>query len=61
MKKRIGLTAYLLILLVFHSCNGDLFVNDFRFSDSELTLDGNGDAYFLNQCRTWAKPDVQWR
>ena len=44
MKKIIDLTAYLLILLVFYSCNGDVFVDDFRSSDSELTLDGNGDV-----------------
>ncbi|QIU93842.1 hypothetical protein [Bacteroides faecium] len=44
MKKCIDLTAYLLILLVFYSCNGDVFVDDFRSSDSELTLDGNGDV-----------------
>lgn len=44
MKKFIDLTAYLLILLVFYSCNSDVFVDDFRSSDSELTLDGNGDV-----------------
>lgn len=44
MKKYIDLTAYLLILLVFYGCNGDVFVDDFRSSDSELTLDGNGDV-----------------
>lgn len=44
MKRFIDLTAYLLILLVFYSCNGDVFVDDFRSSDSELTLDGNGDV-----------------
>lgn len=44
MKKNIDLTAYLLILFVFYSCNGDVFVDDFRSSDSELTLDGNGDV-----------------
>lgn len=44
MKKFIDLTAYLLILLVFYGCNGDVFVDDFRSSDSELTLDGNGDV-----------------
>lgn len=44
MKKFIDLTAYLLILLAFYSCNGDVFVDDFRSSDSELTLDGNGDV-----------------
>ncbi len=47
MKKHIGLTAYLLILLFFYSCNGDVFVDDFRFSDSELTLDGGGDAAII--------------
>lgn len=44
MKKIIDLTAYLLILLVLYGCNGDVFVDDFRSSDSELTLDGNGDS-----------------
>lgn len=44
MKKIIDLTAYLLILLVFYGCNGDVFVDDFRSSDSELALDGNGDV-----------------
>lgn len=44
MKTVLNLTAYILILLGFYSCNGDVFVDDFRSSDSELTLDGNGDV-----------------
>lgn len=44
MKKIIDLTAYLLFLLVFYGCNSDVFVDDFRSSDSELALDGNGDV-----------------
>lgn len=44
MKTFINFTAYVLILLGLCSCNGDVFVDDFRPSDSELTLDGNGDV-----------------
>ena len=44
MKTCINLTACILILLVLDSCNGDVFVDDFRTSDSALTLDGNGDV-----------------
>ncbi|MEY8685736.1 hypothetical protein AB9N12_06195 [Bacteroides sp. AN502(2024)] len=47
MKKCIDLMVYLLIPLVFYSCNGDVFVDDFRSSDSELALDGNGDAAII--------------
>lgn len=44
MKTFINFTTYFLILLGLCSCNGDVFVDDFRPSDSELTLDGNGDV-----------------
>ena len=44
MKTFINFTTYFLILLGLYSCNGDVFVDDFRSSDSELTLDGNGDV-----------------
>lgn len=48
MKTFLNLTAYILILLELYSCNGDVFVDDFRSSDSELTLDGNGDVAILH-------------
>ena len=41
MKTIVNLTAYILILLGLYSCNDDVFVDDFRTSDSEFTLDGN--------------------
>lgn len=44
MKTFLNLTVYILILLGLYSCNGDVFVDDFRSSDSELALDGNGDV-----------------
>lgn len=44
MKTFLNLTAYIFILLGLYSCNGDVFVDDFRSPDSELTLDGNGDV-----------------
>ena len=43
MKTIVNLTAYILILLGLYSCNDDVFVDDFRTSDTEFTLDGNGD------------------
>ena len=43
MKTIVNLTAYILILLELYSCNDDVFVDDFRTSDTEFTLDGNGD------------------
>ena len=43
MKTIVNLTAYILILLGLYSCNDDVFVDDFRISDTEFTLDGNGD------------------
>ena len=42
MKTIVNLTAYILILLGLYSCNDDVFVDDFRTSDTEFTLDGNG-------------------
>ena len=39
MKRFLYLTVCLLILGEFYGCNGDVFVDDFRSSDSELTLD----------------------
>lgn len=44
MKTFTNLAAYILIFLVLYGCNDDVFVDDFRISDSEFTLDGNGDA-----------------
>lgn len=44
MKKLIDLAAYFLILSVFYSCNSDVFVDDFRSSETEVALDGNGDV-----------------
>ena len=44
MKRFLYLTVCFLILGKFYGCNGDVFVDDFRSSDSELTLDGNGDV-----------------
>ena len=44
MKRFLYLTVCFLILGEFYGCNGDVFVDDFRSSDSELTLDGNGDV-----------------
>lgn len=44
MKRFLYLTVCLLILGEFYGCNGDVFVDDFRSSDSELKLDGNGDV-----------------
>lgn len=44
MKTFTNLAAYILIFLVLYGCNDDVFVDDFRSSDSEFTLDGNGDA-----------------
>lgn len=43
MKTFVNLTAYILILLGFYGCNGDVFIDDFRTSDTKFTLDGNGD------------------
>lgn len=43
MKTFTNLAAYILIFLVLYGCNDDVFVDDFRTSDSEFTLDGNGD------------------
>ena len=47
MKTFINFTTYFLILLGLYSCNGDVFVDDFRSADSELTLDGNGDTKII--------------
>ena len=44
MKRFLYLTVCFFILGKFYGCNGDVFVDDFRSSDSELTLDGNGDV-----------------
>ena len=44
MKRFLYLTICLLILGEFYGCNGDVFVDDFRPSDSVLALDGYGDV-----------------
>ena len=44
MRRFLYLAVCLLVLGEFYGCNGDVFVDDFRPSDSELTLDGNGDV-----------------
>lgn len=44
MKTFLSLAVYILILLHFYSCNEDVFIDDFRSADTELTLDGNGDV-----------------
>ena len=50
MKTIVNLTAYILILLGLYSCNDDVFVDDFRTSDTEFTLDGNGDEVTIRFC-----------
>lgn len=44
MKAYFNFTTYILILLNLYSCNPDVFIDDFRTSTSQLTLDGNGDV-----------------
>lgn len=48
MRTFINLTVYILIISGFYSCNGDVFVDDFRTSDTELSLDGNGDVAIIH-------------
>ena len=55
MKTFTNLAAYILIFLVLYVCNDDVFVDDFRSSDSEFTLDGNGDATTIRYASSnWA-------
>ena len=42
MKTIVNLTAYILILLGLYSCNDDVFVDDFRTSDTNLLWTGMG-------------------
>lgn len=44
MRTFIKFTACILFLLHLYSCNGDIFIDDFRPSETDLTLDGNGDV-----------------
>lgn len=44
MKTFVNFTAYILVLLHLYSCNSDIFVEDFSPSETEITLDGNGDV-----------------
>lgn len=48
MKTIIKFTAYILILLMASGCNGDVFIDDFRTSDTHLILSGNGDAKVIH-------------
>lgn len=48
MKTIIKFTAYILILIIASGCNSDIFIDDFRTSETELTLDGNGDAKVIH-------------
>lgn len=58
MKTIIKFTAYILILLMASGCNGDVFIDDFRTSETELTLDGNGDAKVIHfAASNW---DLRW-
>ncbi|WP_294475533.1 hypothetical protein [uncultured Bacteroides sp.] len=47
MKTFVNLTVYILILTGLYSCNSDVFVDDFRTADTELSLDGNGDTAII--------------
>lgn len=47
MRTFINLTVYILILTGLYSCNSDIFVDDFRTADTELSLDGNGDTAII--------------
>lgn len=58
MKTIIKFTAYILILFIASGCNSDVFIDDFRTSDTELTLDGNGDAKVIHfAASNW---DLRW-
>lgn len=48
MKTIINFTAYILILFIASGCNSEVFIDDFRTSETELTLDGNGDAKVIH-------------
>lgn len=48
MKTIINFTTHFLILLLLYSCNSDIFVDDFRTSDTHLILSGNGDAAVIH-------------
>lgn len=48
MKTIAKLTIFILILLGNYSCNGDVFIDDFAPSVSELKLDGNGDSSIIH-------------
>ena len=58
MKRFLYLTVCFFILGKFYGCNGDVFVDDFRSSDSELTLDGNGDVATIQFCSCQLGLDV---
>lgn len=48
MKTIIKFTAYILILFIASGCNSEVFIDDFRTSETELTLDGNGDTKVIH-------------
>lgn len=58
MKRFLYLTVCFFILGKFYGCNGDVFVDDFRSSDSELTLDGNGGCCHYSICSCQLGLDV---
>lgn len=58
MKRFLYLTVCFLILGKFYGCNGDVFVDDFRSSDSELTLDGNRGCCYYSICSCQLGLDV---
>lgn len=58
MKTIINFTAYILILFIASGCNSEVFIDDFRTSETELTLDGNGDAKVIHfAASNW---DLRW-
>lgn len=48
MKTIIKFTAYILILIIASGCNSDIFIDDFRTSDTHLILNGNGDVAVIH-------------
>ncbi|WP_455670812.1 hypothetical protein [Phocaeicola faecalis] len=48
MKTFLHIAVYLLIFLGLSGCNGDVFIEDFQPSVSDVTLDGNGDSVTIH-------------
>ena len=44
MKTLLHIVVYIFILMGLSGCNSDVFVEDFQPSDSDVTLEGNGDS-----------------